>query len=97
MKEKGKASQPAPRITLESFKEANVSAGGVCKLDQALRSLTDADRKVVLTAFGDSSIQATAISRVLLTMGVDASEFSIRRHRRVKCSTCGDLRLRRNQ
>lgn len=60
--------------------------GPGCTIGLYLRSLGNTAREQVEAALGRPELTTSAISRALRDRGLDASDFTVRRHRRGDCS-----------
>jgi len=83
------AKPPTPQpLTLDAFRAENRYQGGTCTLHAFLQTLSEADRETVLAAVRDTTIQSTAVVRVLKTRGYQYTHQVVDRHRRAGCRDC---------
>lgn len=85
---KGQEGQTRP-LSIDDFRAANHVPAGECALGQLMARLSPDERAAIVAAFRDSSIQATAIHRILRDRyDYPRGVMMIQRHRNNTCQAC---------
>ena len=76
-------------LTLDVFRAANAMSAPACSLAAFLKRLPPSDAAAVRGAIADSSVQSSAVIRVIKPLGYQFTDQVIRRHRTSGCRACG--------
>lgn len=76
------------KLTLDAFRAANTTIRARCSLAEFLSKQSKEDIAVIRQALADSSIQGSAISRVLQARGFTSTSNVVRMHRSNGCRQC---------
>jgi len=73
---------------LDEIQASTSRTGGHCSFPVLLATLDEPDRRDLLAAIADNTIQMTAIVRAMAARNVEISKGTIQRHRDRLCLSC---------